>query len=163
MKNVNSIIALDNNLGIGYEGKLPWPRHKEDMAWFKRSTKNSVIVMGRKTWESLPKKLPGRVSVVLSRNTHIDEADRSYMGNIDIPAVISDIRRVYHEKPIFFIGGAEIYRQALPYCDSLYITHFFKAYKCDTFMKCSDFDRFKILEYLETGKDYKAQIRRVKE
>lgn len=157
---VNAILAVDNNFGIGYENKLPWPHNKKDMKWFRDNTQGHVVVMGRKTWESFGSKpLPNRVNLVVSKSTlEVQGADRTYGG--DMEYILHHIKNLrYPDLHIWVIGGAEIYRQALPHCDKLYITMMHKAYKCDTFMRTSDFDPFINLEYEDKDENMTIQIR----
>jgi dihydrofolate reductase/thymidylate synthase len=137
--NFNIIAAVTKTLrGIGYENGLPWPRIKADMIFFRDLTKKTenpnkknAVIMGRKTWDSLPKPLPGRKNIVISRsqsrlnNSHIiarslDEAIR-FCGN--------DIETTY------VVGGRQIYEKAIKHkkCDKLYITEIDTEYHSDTF------------------------------
>ncbi len=130
---VNAILAHDDNYGIGREGKLPWPRNDADMKWFRECTKNGVVIMGRKTWESIgSKKLPNRTNIVVTRSRIQGNADCTYYG--ELQNLISMIKRDYPDLKIWIIGGADIYRQALPFCDNIYITKFPGEYKCDAFV-----------------------------
>lgn len=155
---VNAILAVDGNLGIGYNGKMPWPYNKKDMEWFKDNTERQVVIMGRKTWESLSnKKLPERINVVVT-NSKI-KGNPDYVESGDIKALIEKFEELYPDLDIFVIGGANLYRQALPYCDRLYITRIKKSYKCDTFMYSQDFNGFNILEYIDEDENMSIQIR----
>lgn len=118
MTMVSAIFAIDDCGAMGNENKLPWPPIPEDFAWFKKHTLNKVVVMGYKTWDSLPiKPLPGRINVVLSnRIDHIPGAK-----------VFSDFEKVleeYNDFPeIMIIGGAETIRTLRSYIDRIYVTN----------------------------------------
>jgi dihydrofolate reductase len=155
---VNAILAMDSNMGIGYENSLPWPHNKKDMKWFRDCTSGHVVVMGRKTWESFGnKKLPNRINVVMTTSVIEGEADLVAFG--DVEDVINNLKEKYPDLHIFIIGGANLYRQALPFCDKLYVTQIRGAYKCDTFMYSQDFEGFGVQEYIDVDDDMTIQIR----
>lgn len=130
---VNAIIAHDLAFGIGKEGHLPWPRDDMDMKWFRENTKGDVVIMGRKTWESLgSKKLPMRTNIVITRSELEGNPDGKYFG--EISTLIHMIESEYPDLKIWIIGGADIYKQALPFCDNIYVTVFKNTYECDTFV-----------------------------
>lgn len=113
------IVAVAENGVIGREGKLPW-RIPEDMKWFKARTAGRPLVMGRKTWESFPKRpLPGRTNIVVTR----DRAFRAEGGVVvnSLDAAL-DVARGEQPEEIMIIGGAEIYRAALPLAGRIYLT-----------------------------------------
>ena len=155
---VNAILAVDSNLGIGYENSLPWPHNKKDMKWFRENTTGHVVVMGRKTWESFGSNpLPNRFNVVIS-NQAVEGTQGTYGG--DVGRILDMLKNHrYPDLYIWVIGGANLYRQALPYCDKLYITQMKKSYKCDTFMYSQDFEGFRYLEYIDDDENMTIQIR----
>ena len=112
------IVAMTKDGLIGANGRLPW-NDRADMAHFKRSTMGHAVVMGRKTFDSIGRALPGRRNVVLSRerNLKIEGADvvESFEDAIDL----CNKRR---EAKAFIIGGAQVYEQALPIADELVVT-----------------------------------------
>ncbi len=136
---VNAILAHDTNHGIGLNNSLPWPRSDADMKWFQDSTKGHVVVMGRKTWESLnEKKLPKRVNVVVTRSRlHGNVPDKICSGSMS--EIVQSLKVDYPHLKIWIIGGAEIYRQSIPLCDNVYITEFKGAFEADTHLKVSDY------------------------
>ena len=121
---IAAIVAVDNDWGIGYNGQL-LEQLPPDMKHFRELTENHMVIMGRKTWESLPRKyLPRRVNVVV---THVDEP---YIENA---TVFCNMKHVMNQAvPIlqqsnddidwFIIGGGQIYKQLLPICDRAYVT-----------------------------------------
>jgi len=107
------------NRVIGAEGKIPW-HLPEDLRWFKELTMGGTLLMGRVTYDSIGKPLPGRQTIVMSRK-------ESRKEGLEIPGVtvirdLSGLRGVAVQGDIFVVGGAEIYRAALPYCRDLYLT-----------------------------------------
>ncbi|WP_157671025.1 dihydrofolate reductase [Chitinibacter sp. GC72] len=110
------ISAVGANGIIGIENRLPW-RLPEDLQHFKRLTMGRPMLMGRKTFESLPGLLPGRRHLVISRNP-----DWQAVGAEVFPSLAAAIAACSTEESTFVIGGGEIYRQALPLADTLYLT-----------------------------------------
>lgn len=112
---ISLIAAIGKNRELGREGELVF-HLPEDMRYFKDATMGHKVLMGRKTWESLPKKLPGRYNVVVSRH-EVNEADE----------VVHDLKNFLEEnrdsdEEIFVIGGGMVYFEALPYASRLYLT-----------------------------------------
>ncbi len=116
---VTHIVAVQEDGGIGKDGKL-LHRYKDDMAWFQRQTMGSVILMGRKTWESLPGHLPGRINVVLTHGegSYGDATFRS------VDKALEWCETTYPTKPVFVIGGAEIYKATLHLTHQIFLTKF---------------------------------------
>ena len=108
---LSMIYAADKNGAIGRDGGLPW-RQSSDLQYFKKLTLDKTIVMGRKTWESLPGRLPRRRHLVMSRNT-IKEVEQTS---------IDEVLELAKNEEIFIIGGGEIYQLFLPYTDTVYRT-----------------------------------------
>ena len=123
------IWAQDQNGGIGKASKLPW-HISEDLKNFKKTTLNNSIVMGRKTWDSLPiKPLPKRENIVISSSKSIDGAHKIFNNTSDCIKYISS-----STNPIFIIGGATIYKQFFKHSNKLHITIVKKSVKnIDTF------------------------------
>lgn len=113
---ISVIAALAKNRVIGIENRLPW-RLPEDLAHFKALTLGHPILMGRKTFESLGRPLPGRTNIVITRNP--DYASDGCLVAGSIPAAIALCQDA---DEVFFIGGAELYAQAIPLADRLYLT-----------------------------------------
>lgn len=143
---VNAILACDKNWGIGYKNRLPWPRNDYDMKWFKENTYNGIVLMGRKTWESLDcKRLPHRVNCVVTHRIEDVEGMPDLVFNDSIGNIVTTLSKQYPEKKIWIIGGANLYTQAIPYCSNIYLTQFKTSYECDTFIDPSIFDNFREL------------------
>jgi dihydrofolate reductase len=109
-----AIAAMSLNRVIGRGSEIPW-HLPEDFKFFKQTTMGHVLVMGRKTFESIGRPLPGRETVVLSRTGFSHPGVRCVARLEDLPAPTV-------EREVFICGGAEIYRQALPLCRTLYLT-----------------------------------------
>ncbi|MDA9110321.1 dihydrofolate reductase [bacterium] len=110
-----AIVAVSQDGVIGRAGDLPW-RLPGDLKWFKKITLGHTLVMGRKTWESLPGALPGRQNWVLSRTASQEDGMRIFRSIEDI------LENKQQDQTIFIIGGGEIYSLALPLCHELYLT-----------------------------------------
>lgn len=127
---INCIVAVERNQGIGFEGQMPWPRLAGDMQWFREKTTDQIVIMGRKTWESIgSKNLPNRINVVISRN-FIEEADRCFS---DTDRALEFCTTFYPHKEIFIIGGSAVYQHYLDIVDRFYVTEIDSDYQCDTF------------------------------
>lgn len=119
---VSAIVAVDNNWGIGYNGEL-LEHIPEDLKRFKELTTGHVVVMGSKTWNSLPvKPLPNRCNIVISTARPLLMADNTIrIGMVD---VINYLK--YVKDDVFIIGGGMIYKELLPFCDRVYVTKIYK-------------------------------------
>jgi len=112
--NANIIVAHNNKRVIGKEGKIPW-RLKEDLRRFKEITLGHPIVMGRKTADTLPKPLPDRRNIVMSR--------RAYKrSQFERTASVEEVVKLLGEKMFFVVGGEQIYKLFLPFCNKIYCT-----------------------------------------
>lgn len=120
------VVAMDAARGIGLNNGIPW-RLKEDMQLFKRLTMGHPILMGRKTWESLGRPLPGRQNIVLTRN-----ADYVAEGAV----VITDLAQLetldLQDPEIMVIGGAQLYAQMLPQMQRLHVSEVQGSHEVDT-------------------------------
>jgi dihydrofolate reductase len=125
---VTLILARARNGVIGAAGGLPW-RLPEDLAFFKRTTMGHPIVMGRKTWESIGRPLPGRRSVVVTRKAAFAAPGAEVVGSLD-----AAIERCRDTDEIFVIGGAQLYADALPRADRLLLTEIDADFAGDTFL-----------------------------
>src|SRR4051794_12081136 len=114
MKRLKAIAAMSLNRVIGQGNKIPW-HLPEDFKWFKRMTTGQVVVMGRKTFESIGKPLPNRETIVLSRSHFAYPGVRTISN-------LSELGLEHEAREVFICGGAQIYEQALPMCSDLYLT-----------------------------------------
>ena len=151
-RQVNAIVAVDDQWGIGKDGTMPWPHLAEDLKRFKKLTDDSVIVMGKNTWLSLPKRpLPNRDNVIVTR-TLGQEQDSDFAIKVsgDPKAIITKLKQTF-DGDIWIIGGADIYRQFLPFCNSVYITRIHDDYECDTRFPTAILERYFMLDYTENS------------
>lgn len=142
MKSFSIVVAMDEHRGIGAGGQLPW-HLPEDLKEFKRITSSvqaegnkNAVVMGRKTWESIPEKfrpLPNRLNVVLTRQKNINFPSDVCSSN-DLMGALNSFDKKAVES-VFVIGGADLFQQSivLSDCRKLYVTHILKAFPCDVF------------------------------
>ncbi|HXH18768.1 MAG TPA: dihydrofolate reductase [Chitinophagales bacterium] len=126
---VSIIAAASENNVIGKDNQIPW-RLPADMRYFKSMTKGHVVVMGRKTFESLGKPLAGRVNIVITRKK--DFHPEGVIVAPDIHQAMEKARQ-FSGKEIFIIGGGEIYRQSLHLADRIYLTRIHRHFDGDTF------------------------------
>jgi dihydrofolate reductase len=145
MKHFKAIAAMSENRVIGNGNKIPW-HLPEDFKWFKKMTTGNVIVMGRKTFESIGKPLPNRETIVLSRGQF------SYPGLRTI-SDLAEIDLARESRETFICGGAQVYEQALPLCSELYITHVKRVVDGDTFFPRFE-DRFEKAEEILDGPEF---------
>lgn len=120
------IVACDPKGGIGYNNKLPWSNIQGDLPRFKHLTANQVVVMGRNTWDSLPKKpLLGRLNfVVTSKNLLLPN------GAIQVP----NLNHFTEYKDAWLIGGAKLIKSSWHMIDEVHLTQTLSEYTCDTFI-----------------------------
>lgn len=117
---VAAIACVDSNFGIGYNNKLLF-NIKDDLKYFKSLTTDSIVIMGRKTWDSLPKKpLPNRVNIVITHNP-LEDTGATYVTLNGIKNYL-DAHASKTSNNIFIIGGESIYKELLPYCERVYLT-----------------------------------------
>lgn len=137
MTRLKAIAAMSENRVIGAGNRIPW-HLPEDFRWFKKMTTGQVIVMGRKTFESIGKPLPNRTTLVLSRS------------NVQIPGArvissLSEIDLTNETREVFICGGAQVYVQALPLCSDLYLTLVKHTVEGDAFFPPFE-DQFVLIE-----------------
>lgn len=110
-----AVAAMAENRVIGLQGRLPWDL-PEDLRWFKELTMGGTLLMGRVTFDSIGRALPGRKTVVLSRKGEVK------VDGVEVIRDLSGLRKLQTPGEIFVVGGSEIYRICLPYCRDLYLT-----------------------------------------
>jgi dihydrofolate reductase len=143
---ISLIWAMDENRVIGYHNQLPW-RLPEDLKFFKRMTMGHPIAMGRKTYESIGKPLPGRENIVITRDDNYDPEGCTVMHSIEEMLAYAAENR---SEEIFVIGGAEIFKEVLQHADKLYLTMIHHQFEGDTFFPVFDIDKWE-LESREIG------------
>lgn len=136
------IVAVAENNVIGSNNSMPW-HLPEDLKRFKEITMNNTIIMGRKTFESLPKILPGRQHIVLTK-------DKDYTVDSDQVTIVHDLNEIIEkysnsEEEAFIIGGGKIYDLTYPYCNKLYLTKVKSLFKGDTYFPDINFHDWKVI------------------
>lgn len=117
MNNLSMIACVGKNLELGMNNDLIW-HLPNDLKFFKETTLNKTVIMGRRTFESLPKKLPKRRNIVLMLPEEEKIPDVDILYSID--EVLEEVKKTNEE--VFIIGGASIYKQFIPYASKLYLT-----------------------------------------
>lgn len=150
------IVAMDLDRGIGKDNGLMW-HLPEDMKFFKKTTLNQIVVMGRKNYESIPERfrpLPGRENVVLTRNKSYKAENCQIFHSLE---TCLDHYKNESERTVFIIGGGEIYRQALELniVEEMYITHVNATFDADTFFPEFDLKKWKVETVLIQDHDAK--------
>jgi dihydrofolate reductase len=146
MKDFKAIAAMSLNRVIGAGNKIPW-HLPEDFKWFKATTLGHVLVMGRKTFESIGRPLPGRETLVLSR-TDWSHPGVQTVASLDAAAVLTGDRQA------FICGGAQIYSLALPRCSDLFLTLVKREVPGDAFFPAFE-DRFALVAELRDTTEFK--------
>jgi len=127
MSKLSIIAAISENNAIGKDNQLLW-HLPADLKHFKALTTGHTIIMGRKTFDSIGKPLPNRRSIVVSRNTALK------IEGVELAYTLEDaLRLAGNEEEVFIIGGAEIYRQSLPFADKIYLTKIHQHHDADAF------------------------------
>jgi dihydrofolate reductase len=146
---MKAVIACDPKGGIGYENKLPWDKIQGDLPRFKQLTDGQVIVMGRNTWESLPKKpLPNRINVVVSSK------------DIEGVTTIKEISKTFDDeyKSAWLIGGASLINSSWWCIDEVHLTRTFTEYTCDTYIDLVKLQNEFMCWFKETHTDHTYEI-----
>ena len=147
-KKFKAIAATWEKRGIANVGDLPWPR-PEDFKWFKKTTMGDILVMGRKTYESIGRPLPGRDTYVLSRTPREIAGVHSF----------TDLEALDHLKTnqtIWIAGGGEIYKQMLGKCSELYLTRVHRSVEGDAFFPEFESD-FQLDSVMEKNDDFSIE------
>ena len=126
---IAAIVAVDSNWGIGYNGDL-LESIPADLKHFKEITSGHTIIMGRKTWDSLPKKpLPNRTNIILSREYGITFDTDTQIGYMNLKWLYRMLENIDADKEIYVIGGGQIYKELLSLCDRFYVTKIYKEHE----------------------------------
>jgi len=146
MNPFKAIAAMSLNRVIGNGNQIPW-HLPEDFKWFKATTSGHVIVMGRKTFESIGKPLPNRETIVLSRSAWSHPGVKTISNLDDLPALVAG-------RQAFICGGAQIYEQMLPQCSELFLTLVKREVPGDAFFPKFE-DQFELAEEIRDTPEFK--------
>lgn len=146
LKPLIAIAAMSLNRVIGNGNQIPW-HLPEDFKWFKQTTIGHIIVMGRKTFESIGKPLPNRETIVLSRSA-LSHPGVKTIGSLD------ELSAVVAGRQVFICGGAQIYEQALPLCSELLLTLVKREVAGDAFFPKFE-DQFELVEEIRDTPEFK--------
>lgn len=124
---ISIVVAMAANGVIGRDNQLPW-HLPADLQHFRKTTMGKPILMGRKTYESIGRPLPGRTNIVITR-----DAGYAADGCVIVHSIEAAMQAAGEQEEIMVIGGAEFYRQALPYTDTIYLTRIHEDFEGDTF------------------------------
>jgi dihydrofolate reductase len=138
---ISIIVAVSDDWGIGKDNELLWPI-SEDLKRFKRLTSGNIVIMGKKTWESLPRRpLPGRTNIVLT-----DDPKEIIDGSVTAYSIEDALSKCEEGKEIFVIGGGSVYRQFMQVADRLYITHVHRNAPADVYFPEIDLNIWEVVE-----------------
>lgn len=145
---ISMIWAMGKDNALGCKNRMPW-HLPADFAYFKNVTMGKPVIMGRKTFESIGKPLPGRTNIVITGSTSF-----SNEGCIVVDSIDKALEQA-KDKDSFIIGGAEIYSAFLPIADRLYITEIDADFEADTFFPNIDYSKWKLISNEPGVKDEK--------
>ena len=141
---ISIIVAVSEDRGIGKDNELLW-HISEDLKRFKKLTSGNTVIMGKKTWESLPRRpLSGRKNIVLT-----DNPQEYIEGSVTAYSIEDALSKCEKDEEIFIIGGGSIYRQFMPVADRLFITHVHKKTPADVYFPEIDPDIWEVAEVEE--------------
>lgn len=132
---INLIVAVDSIFGIGCCNAMPWGRIKEDMQFFRETTKDKVVIMGGNTYLSIGgKPLQNRINIVLTRQTGFEDLKVDDKTTLIYKNSLEDAFEYSKEigyTEVFIMGGEEVYRDSIEFASTIYITHIANNYDCD--------------------------------
>ena len=133
MSRLTLVVAIDAQRGIGIDNKLPW-HLPEDLAHFKRVTLGQPIIMGRKTFDSIGRPLPGRRNIVVTRNAAWSHAGVDAVTSLEAAIALTE------DEPASIIGGAQIFASSMDIAERMIVTEIDHSFDCDTFFPPIDRD-----------------------
>jgi len=151
MTSLSLIVAMDDNRLIGNKNKLPW-HLPADLAFFKRTTMGKPIVMGRKTYESIGKPLPGRRNIVITRDDTFSAAGCEVSNSIEAAMSLTK-----DDDEVMLIGGASLYEQTIARATQLYITRIHQSFEGDTWFPEIDLSEWKAVNREDFDADHSNQ------
>jgi dihydrofolate reductase len=149
------IVAIDRNLAIGKDGRLPW-HYSADMKFFKQTTVGNTVVMGRRTWLTLPGPLKDRQNIVLSRDSDLPLQDSVVLLK-DVASVLNQVNS--QDSDLFVIGGAQVYEAFRPHIERWIVTEVPLAVEgADTFMPSDFLDGFELFELRQLDESLRVKF-----
>lgn len=145
---ISLIVAMDEKRGIGKNNKIPW-HIPEDSKWFHEKTVGHVVIMGRKTFESIGKPLSNRTNIIITHDTnYIIQNIKDVKIADSLNEAIKLGKEIEHEE-LFIIGGGQVYEQGIKFADRLYLTIIEEEFEADTFFP--DYSAFKKVIFEKPG------------
>jgi dihydrofolate reductase len=144
---ISSILAISDNNAIGYKNSLPWTRIPEDMLWFRKNTEHHIVVMGRKTWESIGSTpLRFRTNIIVSAGLYVKDGVKIISHN-----AVDEIQALSKstDDKIFIMGGLQLFNATWGIVDKIYITRIRNTYTADIFLDIDPILSGMHLEYSE--------------
>ena len=140
---ISLVVAIAQNGVIGIDGDLPW-RLSSDLKRFKRDTMGKPIIMGRKTWESIGRPLPGRANIVVTRNRDYRAEGAQVVTSLQDALILANTKaRCDGVDEVCVIGGGQLYKEAIEKADRLYVTHVLAEPEGDTYFPDIDPSRWR--------------------
>ncbi len=146
---ISAICAMSENRVIGKNNKLPW-HLPADLQHFKKITMGNPILMGRKTYESIGRPLPGRLNIILTHNTHYQAP-----GCVIVSSIEDALNAAKDYQELFIIGGATIYQELMPLTQRIYMTKISQYIEGDTFFPAIDPTQWQQVECIDQASDTK--------
>ncbi len=137
------IAAVADNRVIGFRNSMPW-KIPEDLGYFKSLTVDNIVLIGRKTYESIGRPLPDRINIVFSNRQRFKQAYNVSSAE-ELSRLIADNKDSWQGKRVFNIGGSSLFHGFLPYTDTIYLTRIYRDFSGDTYFPEIDFDDWKIV------------------
>jgi len=150
-----AIAAMSENRVIGNHGKIPW-HIRDDFRWFKHKTLNQTILMGRKTFESIEQPLPQRKTIVVTRGMKPHPGVEICPNTHDLIEQWKKASRNDPSETVWICGGAEIYREFLPYCSMLYLTRVKREVEGNTFFPPFE-DNYTLNQVIHETKEFRVE------
>ena len=144
---ISIVVAMAANRVIGRDNQLPW-HLPADLKHFKQTTMGKPILMGRKTWESIGRPLPGRTNIVITRDENYDAP-----GCVVVHSIEAALQAEAQQDEVMVIGGAEFYRQVLPRTDRIYLTRINEDFEGDTLFPELDSSEWQEAEHVDCDAD----------
>ena len=151
---ISLIAAVDQAGGIGKDGKVPW-HISADLKYFKRITMGHFVIMGRKTFESIGKPLPGRTNLILSNQSEFQPANTVVFHSLESALSYS---REQGEEEVFIIGGEKVFQQSIPFAQRIYLTKVDNEFDCDVFFPQIEIASWQVVESDHHSKGETQQI-----